>query len=88
LLDRVSEGVQRPLTLVSAPAGYGKTMLLASWEALAGDRTIVRHIALDLTSEHPASLLDSVLGGLQRSGSTGSDDPILFTPVDQPGEPP
>ena len=88
LLDRVTEGIERPLTLVSAPAGYGKTMLLASWEALASDRTVVRHIALDVTSEHPASLLESVLGGLHRSGSTGGGFTPLFAPADQPGEPP
>ena len=30
LLD---EGAQGPLTLLAAPAGYGKTLLLASWAA-------------------------------------------------------
>src|SRR5690242_3325489 len=31
LLELVSEGVAGPLTLVSAPAGSGKTVLAASW---------------------------------------------------------
>lgn len=33
LLQRLDEGVHfsRPLTLVSAPAGYGKTTLVAAW---------------------------------------------------------
>jgi LuxR family maltose regulon positive regulatory protein len=31
LTDRLSKGIERPLTLVSAPAGYGKSTLLSSW---------------------------------------------------------
>jgi len=31
LVQRLEEGLQKPLTLVSAPAGYGKSTLLSSW---------------------------------------------------------
>ena len=31
LVERLNEGVQRKLTLVSAPAGFGKTTLVSSW---------------------------------------------------------
>jgi LuxR family maltose regulon positive regulatory protein len=31
LLDRLNAGVQRKLTLLCAPAGFGKTTLLAEW---------------------------------------------------------
>lgn len=31
LFQRLDEGVEQPLTVVSAPAGYGKTMLVSSW---------------------------------------------------------
>jgi LuxR family maltose regulon positive regulatory protein len=31
LLDRLDQCLQRPLMLVSAPAGYGKSTLLACW---------------------------------------------------------
>jgi LuxR family maltose regulon positive regulatory protein len=33
LLERLNEGMTRKLTLVSAPAGYGKTTLLSEWVA-------------------------------------------------------
>ena len=31
LFRRLNKGLQRPLTLVSAPAGYGKSILVSSW---------------------------------------------------------
>ena len=31
LLDRLDQRLQRPITLVAAPAGYGKTMLVSCW---------------------------------------------------------
>lgn len=31
LLDKLSQSIDRPFTLVSAPAGYGKSTLISSW---------------------------------------------------------
>ena len=36
LAERLTQGVRGPLTLVSAPAGFGKTTLLAHWLAESG----------------------------------------------------
>jgi LuxR family maltose regulon positive regulatory protein len=33
LTDRINQGVMGPLTLLSAPAGFGKTQLMAEWAA-------------------------------------------------------
>ena len=33
LIERLNEGLHRKLTLVSAPAGFGKTTLLSEWVA-------------------------------------------------------
>jgi LuxR family maltose regulon positive regulatory protein len=88
LLELVSQGVQRPLTLVGAPAGFGKTMLLETWEDLFTGPATVRRIVLDGGSEQPAILLENLLAGLHRKGSILSDEPVLFAPEDQPGEPP
>lgn len=31
LIERLNEGLARKLTLISAPAGFGKTTLIADW---------------------------------------------------------
>ena len=39
LSDRLNRGSESPLTLVSAPAGFGKTTLVANWLATTPERT-------------------------------------------------
>ena len=39
LLDRLTQATARELTLVSAPAGFGKTSLLGEWAATPGGRS-------------------------------------------------
>ena len=57
LLDRLGGG---RLTLVSAPAGFGKTTLLASWLAQAEDGRSVAWLSLDASDEDPASFWTGV----------------------------
>ena len=33
LFERLNEGLHRKLTLISAPAGFGKTTLLSEWSS-------------------------------------------------------
>jgi LuxR family transcriptional regulator, maltose regulon positive regulatory protein len=46
LLDLVEDGVEGPLTLISAPAGSGKTVLLRAWMAAAAQPETIAHVAL------------------------------------------
>src|SRR5215218_671617 len=46
LLDLVERGVEGPLTLISAPAGSGKTVLLRAWMAAAAHPATIAHVAL------------------------------------------
>jgi LuxR family transcriptional regulator, maltose regulon positive regulatory protein len=58
LLSLVSEGLTRPLTLVSAPAGFGKTTLLSEWcDSPAGKDFPVAWLSLDNDDNDPARFL-------------------------------
>ena len=37
LVEQLNLGLVRPLTLLSAPAGYGKTTVVSTWAAGSGD---------------------------------------------------
>ncbi|TCC48982.1 hypothetical protein E0H75_20725 [Kribbella capetownensis] len=73
----MSLGVQLPLTLISAPAGFGKTILLESWAALYHGPAVVKRITLDAGSEDAPAIVESVRDGLQ-----GRDHDILVLVVD------
>jgi LuxR family transcriptional regulator, maltose regulon positive regulatory protein len=66
LLRRLDEARSRPLVLVTAPAGYGKTTLLAQWFA-QGARTSA-WITLDDADGDPEVLADAVATALARIG--------------------
>ncbi len=52
LIDQVASGLTVRLTLVSAPAGYGKTTLIC--EGLRGARIPVGWLSLDAADNDPA----------------------------------
>ena len=75
LLDRLDGGIERRLTLVSAPAGFGKTTLVSSWIANLGRPVAWLSIDSgdgdpDLFLEHLVAALAGVLppGTLSRAG--------------------
>jgi LuxR family maltose regulon positive regulatory protein len=69
LSERVRRGAESRLTLVSAPAGFGKTTLLAEWlhETAGHDRHdhSVAWLSLDSTDSEPASFWTCVVVALQ-----------------------
>src|SRR6266496_425022 len=55
LLERLNQGMQRKLILLSAPAGFGKTTLLCEWiHSSAGREMPVAWISLDEGDNDPA----------------------------------
>lgn len=67
LVERLQAGLAagRPLTLIAAPAGYGKTTLAAEWlHALAG-RPRVAWLALDEADDDPARFFACLVAALQ-----------------------
>ena len=65
LLDRLREGRDRKLTLVCAPAGYGKTTVLAQWCDADRDRTPFVWMSADDGDSDPIRLWSHLIGGLQ-----------------------
>ena len=54
LIERLNQGMDGELTLVSAPAGFGKTTLLAEWLATAeAGKGPAAWVALDQTDNEP-----------------------------------
>lgn len=55
LIERLHQGTERKLTLVSAPAGFGKTTLLAEWLAAApAAEWRAAWVSLDQSDNDPA----------------------------------
>jgi LuxR family transcriptional regulator, maltose regulon positive regulatory protein len=68
LLDVLDEGAQRPLTLISAPPGAGKTMLLGSWIAAGRPPGPVAWVSLDPADADRRRFWRTVLQALDRAG--------------------
>ena len=63
LVERLQQGVEGVLTLVSAPAGFGKTTLLAQW--LAETRRPVAWLSLEPEDNDPTRFLAYLIAALQ-----------------------
>ncbi len=68
LIERLNAGLDRKLTLISAPAGFGKTMLLSEWihRRSAGSAPLqVAWFSLDEGDNDPARFLAYFVAALQ-----------------------
>lgn len=63
LIKRLNAGLHRKLTLVSAPAGYGKTTLVSEW--LRGTDRPCAWLSLDESDNDPARFLTYLVAALQ-----------------------
>jgi LuxR family maltose regulon positive regulatory protein len=74
LAELVSRGVQGPLTVVSGPAGSGKSMLLSSWIDDGRAPGPVAWLTLDAGDDEPGVFWAYVLAALRRAGVELTDD--------------
>src|SRR3990170_5176433 len=63
LIERLNEGLERKLTLISAPAGFGKTTLVSAW--VAGCERPVAWLSLDDGDNDPTRFLTYFIAALQ-----------------------
>ena len=65
LLELLGNALDRKITLVSAPAGYGKTTLLAQWSHAVEDSLSFAWVSLDEQDNDPARLWRHIVEALQ-----------------------
>lgn len=64
LIERLNAGLHRKSTLISAPAGLGKTMLLSEW--ISGGRRPLAWVFLDKGHNDPAHFWAYFIAALPR----------------------
>ena len=81
LTARLDEGLARGLVLVCAPAGYGKTVLLADWARRGGQPAA--WLSLDAGDNDPARFWRHAVAALDRArpGTGGRVAPLLGPPA-------
>jgi LuxR family maltose regulon positive regulatory protein len=63
LFERLDEGIHRKLTLISAPAGFGKTTLISEW--VIGCKQPIAWLSLDEGDNDPVRFLSYLVAALQ-----------------------
>lgn len=86
LMATLEHGTQSRFTLISAPAGFGKTTLLATW--LAGrthDAHVAAWVSLDRSDNETAAFWTHLVAALQRAATGLEQDlPALFSDEQPP----
>lgn len=85
LLDLLTEGAHGPLTLLAAPAGTGKTMLLASWVRTGRHPGPGVWVSLDPDDNDRGRFWAYVLAGLRASGAVPPDGAVAALAPPRPG---
>src|ERR1700680_5079947 len=86
LLERLNEGLHRKLTLISAPAGFGKTTLVSEWGAFIERATA--WLSLDEGENDPTRFLTYLVAALQTIAATLGEGVlgVLHSPQPPPPE--
>jgi len=90
LIERLNESLQRKLTLISAPAGFGKTTLVSEWITSCGRP--VAWLSLDEGDNDPTRFLTYLVSALQtiaaRQSSVGIIGAGVLAILQSPQPPP
>jgi LuxR family maltose regulon positive regulatory protein len=78
LLDLFDQATRRPVALVAAPAGYGKTTLTAQWLATGRGGRATAWVSVDAADNDPGRLWTHVAVALERAGCALAPDVAGF----------
>ncbi len=86
LIERLNEGLQSKLTLISAPAGFGKTTLVSEW--VLGCQRPTAWLSLDEGENDPTRFLTYLVAALQGIAATIGEGVLgaLQSPQPPPAE--
>ena len=84
LVERLNEGLRRKFTLISAPAGFGKTTLVSAWVA-SSDRPVA-WLSLDEGDNDPTRFLVYLVAAVRTIAPTIGE--ALLSPLQSPQPPP
>jgi LuxR family maltose regulon positive regulatory protein len=88
LIERLAEGLTRPLTLISAPAGSGKTTLIGEWRTSeAGHGFPLAWLSLDAEDNDPARFLTYLIAAWQTLHSTLGESALALLHSTPPAPP-
>jgi LuxR family transcriptional regulator, maltose regulon positive regulatory protein len=68
LLEELQRANRRPVTLIAAPAGYGKTTIVTQWLTSVFRPASVAWISLDMSDNEPVRLWTDIATALDRAG--------------------
>ncbi len=85
LLERLNEGLHRKLTLIAAPAGFGKTTLVSAWVAFIERPTA--WLSLDEGENDPTRFLMYLVAALQTIAATIGEGVLGVLQSPQPPPP-
>jgi ATP/maltotriose-dependent transcriptional regulator MalT len=78
LLEELQRATQRAVTLIAAPAGYGKTTIVSQWLASASHSANIAWISVDASDNDPARLWTDIATALDRAGCMIARDIASF----------
>jgi LuxR family maltose regulon positive regulatory protein len=82
LVERLHAGVHRKLTLIAAPAGFGKTTLVSEW--VTGCARPTAWLSLDAGENDPTRFLLYLVAALQTVAPTIGEDVVRVLQAPQP----
>src|ERR1700680_494527 len=85
LLARLNEGLHRKLTLIAAPAGFGKTTLVSEW--VEGIERPTAWLSLDEGENDPARFLAYLVAAIQTIAATIGEGVLGVLQSSQPPPP-